>query len=426
MTLVTAACSAGPIGSSSTAAEVSAFETPEETSPPTTLPATTTSTSPTFAMSGIVADESATPVVGVSLTAGDSTAITDVDGHFLLEVVVPGRVSVSKIGWKELELDWIDSVDVRSVTLSRVTIRGLRVGAGAAGDDDSFGELLDLADATAVNALVFDTKQEGGRVLYDTDVAEAEEIGAVDVFYDPVERIQQAHDHGLYTITRIVTFEDLIRVKARPDEKLAGAWIDPRHETAWDYNISLAIEACELGFDEIQFDYVRFPSGRTAQVSGQLDLTQEERVGAIAGFLARAREMLYPLGCNVSADVFAIILSTPDDQGIGQRPEELSESLDALSPMIYPSHYSLGWLGFPDPNDHPYDVTADAIEAALPRLEPGTTLRPWLQAFWWTNAQIRMAIQAAEDSGVGWILWNYRSNFDLAALSTDEEVVLVP
>ena len=273
---------------------------------------------------------------------------------------------------------------------------------------------------------MFDTKQEGGWVLYDTNFSEAHEIGAVEVFYDPAERIEQAHEHGLYTITRIVTFEDSIRVKARPEEKLAGAWVDPRNHSAWDYNISLAIEACELGFDEIQFDYVRFPSGRTAQVSGQLDLTQDERVGAIAGFLARAREALRPLGCNVSADVFAIVLSTPDDQGIGQRPEELSKSLDALSPMVYPSHYSPGWLGFPDPNDHPYDVTAAAIEDALPRLEPGTTLRPWLQAFWWTNAQIRAATQAAEDRGVGWILWNARSNFDQAALPTDDEVAVLP
>jgi hypothetical protein len=90
--------------------------------------------------------------------------------------------------------------------------------------------------------------------------------------------------------------------------------------------------------------------------------------------------------------------------------------------MVYPSHYSLGWLGFGDPNDHPYDVTADAIDDALPRVNPGASLRPWLQAFWWTNSQIRSSIQAAEDRGVGWILWNARSNFDLEALPTDSEV----
>jgi hypothetical protein len=93
-----------------------------------------------------------------------------------------------------------------------------------------------------------------------------------------------------------------------------------------------------------------------------------------------------------------------------------------LSPMVYPSHYSNGWLGFDDPNDHPYDVTADAITDAMPRMAEGSTLRPWLQAFWWTNEQIRSSIQAAEDHDVGWILWNILSNFDAAALPTDAEV----
>ena len=90
--------------------------------------------------------------------------------------------------------------------------------------------------------------------------------------------------------------------------------------------------------------------------------------------------------------------------------------------MIYPSHYEDGWLGLAEPNDHPYDVTADAIEDSLRRIEPGTILRPWLQAFWWTNAQIRRSIQAAEDRDVGWILWNSVSNFSRSAIPTDAEV----
>ena len=128
------------------------------------------------------------------------------------------------------------------------------------------------------------------------------------------------------------------------------------------------------------------------------------------------------MGCAVSAAIFGIVVSVPDDQGLGQRPEELSPHLDAVSPMVYPSHYSNGWLGFEDPNDHPYEVTADAITDALARLDPGASLRPWLQGFWWTDAQIRSSIQAAEDHGVGWIIWNVRSNFSADALPTDEEV----
>jgi hypothetical protein len=120
--------------------------------------------------------------------------------------------------------------------------------------------------------------------------------------------------------------------------------------------------------------------------------------------------------------VFGIVVSAPDDQGLGQRPEEVSAQVDTLSPMVYPSHYSPGWLGFEDPNDYPYEVTADAIADSLPRLRDGSRLRPYLQAFWWTNAEIRQSIQAAEDAQVGWMLWNILSNYDVSAIPTDAEL----
>ena len=132
------------------------------------------------------------------------------------------------------------------------------------------------------------------------------------------------------------------------------------------------------------------------------------------------------MGCVMSADVFGIIVSRPGDQEIGQRPEELSQHVDVFSPMVYPSHYSDGWLGLDDPNEHPYDVTADAIDDALPRLEPGTVLRPWLQAFFWSDQQIRRSIQAAEDRDVGWILWNSRSNYSRDAIPVDAELASSP
>ncbi len=373
-------------------------------------------------LSGLVEDSNGDPVAGARVNAFGLEVYTDQSGLFTLEISVPALVTVEKPGWTQTETKWEDSSELVRTVIDPLRIRGLRVGAEAARDDASFDHLLELADKSAVNAFVFDTKQQGGRVLYETSVDEAHAIDAVEPLYNPANRINQAHEHGLYAITRLVVFEDLHRVRAHPEEKLAGAWIDPRSLPAWQYNIDLAIEACAIGFDEIQFDYVRFPAGRTAQVTGQLGLTSEERLAATEGFLAAAREVLIPMGCAVSADVFAIVVSVSDDQGLGQRPEELSRQLDALSPMVYPSHYSLGWLGFPDPNDHPYEVTADAIDDALPRLAPGTVLRPWLQAFWWRNVQIRSSIQAAEDRGVGWILWNARSNFDLEALPSDDEV----
>ncbi|MBT8202569.1 MAG: putative glycoside hydrolase, partial [Acidimicrobiia bacterium] len=170
-------------------------------------------------------------------------------------------------------------------------------------------------------------------------------------------------------------------------------------------------------FDEIQFDYVRFPAGSTAaaaQISNPT--TEAERLAAIQGYLAEARSRLHPMGCALSADIFGIVLSAPNDQGIGQRPEEVSQVVDAVSPMVYPSHYSNGWLGFEDPNDHPGPVTADALDDGTPRLIPPSLMRPWLQAFWWPNSQIAASIAEAEKRGVGWILWNAAGNYGESAL----------
>jgi hypothetical protein len=355
------------------------------------------------------------------VTTGEVASLTGPDGWFTFETSTPGTMTVSKPGWTGVVMRWDEAVTYYEAVISPQRIRGLRVAADAAGDEEKYQSLIRLADETAVNAFVFDTKQEGGDVLYSTGVAEAYRIGAVEPVYDPRARVEEAHAHGIYAITRIVTFEDAYRAKAFPEEKLAGPWLDPASETARAYMLALAEEACAIGFDEIMFDYVRYPAGRTAEVSGQLEMTEADRVSVVAGFLAEARRLLNPMGCGVSAAVFAIVVSSPDDQGLGQRPEEVSAQVDVLSPMIYPSHYSNGWLGFDDPNDHPYEVTAGAITDARARMGPDAQLRPWLQAFWWTDEQIRTSIQAAEDLDSGWTLWNVRSNFDPEALPGDGE-----
>ena len=370
---------------------------------------------------GKVTDPDGMPVPRATVTVGSDVAVTAPDGWFDL-LTTPGALHVAKPAWVGTESAWDGSDTFTRLAIEPRRIRALRVGAEAAGNDERFAAMLALADETAINAFVFDTKQEGGKVFYDTGVTEAHDSGAVVNVYDPAERIAQAKEHGIYTITRIVTFEDSYRAEFRPDEAYDGKWINPTNPAAWEYPIALGEEACRLGFDEVQFDYVRFPSEDAAQISGQLEMTEEERTAVIEGFLREARKRIHAADCAVSADVFAIVVSASNDQGIGQRPEELTRHLDAFSPMVYPSHYSPGWLGFDDPNEHPYDVTSDAIQDAQERIEPGVVLRPWLQAFWWTNDQIRTSIQAAEDHAVGWILWNAVSNFDRAAIPTDAEL----
>jgi hypothetical protein len=299
------------------------------------------------------------------------------------------------------------------------------VGAEAAAKPAQFQELLAIAEETTVNTLVFDTKQEEGIVLYASQVQEAIDIGAVNPLYDVEAALRAAEDRGLYTITRIVTFQDGVRGPSRPEHAIRDSqtgdlwrngrgltWMDPTDRGSWDYPIALALEACELGFDEIQFDYVRFPTDGDVTVTVyDVPVDQETRTETIASFLSEARSQINAAGCAVSADIFAIVLSVPDDQGLGQMPEDLSYAVDAVSPMIYPSHYGPGWLGFDNPNDHPEEVVTQALDAGSPRFVGGAILRPWLQAFYYDASQVREQIYVAEDRGLGWMLWNAVSEF---------------
>jgi hypothetical protein len=384
------------------------------------VPPTTTTTRPVFDLAGSVTTPAGLPLADAVVAVGGTSTTTGPDGSYVLAGIPAGTVTVSRPAWHGVEVPWAGEARL-DVTLEPRIVRGLRASKYVAADDAQFADLLGLADRTLINALVFDTKDESGFVLYESAVAAAAALDSIRPMYDVGARLAAARERGLYTITRVVSFEDQVWVKADPAAKLAGSWIDPRDPANWEYPLALAVEACELGFDEIQFDYVRFPAGQTAAAVRRTDpTTQETRLAAIHGFLAEARARLHPMGCAVSADIFAIVLSTPDDQGIGQRPEEVSRVVDAVSPMVYPSHYSDGWLGFADPNDYPGPVTADALDDGAPRLASPSLMRPWLQAFWWTSDQIRASIAEAEARGFGWILWNAAGTYPESALPKDE------
>jgi hypothetical protein len=345
-------------------------------------------------------------------------------------------VTVLRPAWLPGDFIWDGGPGENVVEIEPFSARAVHITGDAVASD--FETFVDMAMTTELNSLMIDLKDESGVVFYDSTDPTAIAAGAVSADYSLSEVVSRADSLGLYLIGRLVIFQDPVAARSLPEMAVwdsdlnapysaNGQWfLDPTDPDARDYAMSLAVEACNAGVDEIQFDYVRFPSGETVQTSGQLDMTQAERVGAIEGFLEEGKRRLHSMGCAVSADVFGIILGTDNDQGIGQRPEELTLHLDAFSPMVYPSHYSDGWIGFDDPNEHPYDVTSDAIKDGLARIQAGVILRPWLQAFWWTDEQIRRSIQAAEDHDVGWILWNAVSNFSSAAIPTDAELVTVP
>lgn len=382
-------------------------------------------------LQGRVTDVNGIGLPGAVVTLGDRTTQSGEFGAFEFIAAEPGVVTAEKAAWVGGEVAWGGEETRVDLVLEPFMVKGLRVFYDAAGDPEAFAEILRIADETAVNALVFDTKEEKGWVLYDSQVPAAREAGAINLKYDVEEVLRLAKEHGLYTITRIVTFQDPYASVYNSDAAVKDSetgdnwtnvqglgWMDATNRDSWQYPIDLAIEACQLGFDEIQFDYVRFPTDGDVSkaVFSVADLDADTRVETIAAFLAEAREQIHAEGCAVSADIFAIVLSVFDDQGIGQRVEDLSWHVDAISPMIYPSHYGRGWLDLDNPNNHPAEVVGQALDAGMPRLEGGALMRPWLQAFSWTADQILESIITAEQSTNGWLLWNSTSEFNQAGI----------
>jgi hypothetical protein len=320
-------------------------------------------------------------------------------------------------------------------------IRGLYLNAWASGSTRRVSELLDLARRTEINTFVIDIKDATGYVSHRTAVPLAHEIGATGEvrIRDLPGLLARLADEGIYPIARIVIVKDPLLAAAHPDmavQDTAGGvfvdrkgivWLNPYETRVWDYHVELAREVAELGFPEIQWDYVRFPdispSDRARAVypgAGDTPLSD-----AIRGFLQHSRERLAEAGIRVTADVFGITTSASRDVGIGQVWESVVDAVDVVLPMVYPSHYWSGSFGYDEPNAFPYEVVKRAVEDALRRsaaVEGAGETRPWLQAFTlgqprYGAPEVRAQIQAAYDAGVQeWILWNPGSRYDEGAL----------
>jgi hypothetical protein len=379
------------------------------------------------------------PMVTVRL--GDDELQTDARGGFTFVRAVPGLLSLSRPAWQSKTEPWTGDAAGMMVSLEPLVVRALRVGGDAAGDTSAWTELLRLARDTGINAFVVDTKDERGRVLHDTSVALAHEIGAVSEAYNLDQVITDMDALGLYKITRIVTFQDPRLVDfdvslaamnsetGRAWETTNGrGWLDPTDPAAWEYSLDLAEEACRRGFDEVQFDYVSFPVNGPV-LSLELDDfphsdyysndAQRKRVDTIATFLGTAHDRLNPLGCAVAADVFAITLESSTDEGVGQMPGPLSSAVDVLSPVIYSHLYVAGWSGFDDPNDHAAEIVAAALDGGRQRLVGTAIYRPWVQRAFLDVEEIRGVQEVVELRGLGWMLWSAASDFNAAMLPSE-------
>jgi hypothetical protein len=380
---------------------------------------------------GTVTDSEGRSLVGATVELEGLRAVSDDDGVFNLARAVPGELVVSRPGWHEGTVSWDGASLATTIALEPRIIKGLYVAGVFTGNEEEWGTLLQIAEETVVNALVIDIKDETGRVFHDSNVETARELGAVQSRYDMADIVADMRARDLYIIARVVSFQDPIAAQRAPEmavldtatgepyNKRGQYFLDPTDPQARQYALDLAVEACEYGVDEIQFDYVRYPDGFAASARFDGGSSEEVRAEFIASFLDEAGDLLHPLGCSVAADIFGFITSVQADGGIGQQFEMLSEVTDVLSPMIYPSHYGAGWFGFDSPNDNPGSVAARALDDGLPRLQGAAIVRPWLQDFFYDWTQVRAQIDAAEQRSVGWMLWNASSNYQTGALDPD-------
>lgn len=381
---------------------------------------------------GTVTDSSGFGLGGSMVSLGGVDVITDSSGRFELTRAQAGTIEASRPGWHPAEQEWDGEALVTEIALAPRIIRGLHIASNILGDETEWQNFLDIAEDTVVNALVIDVKDETGRIFYNSGNTLARESGAVRPLFELGDVVAEMDRRDLYKIARIVLFNDPVVARAQTDmsvidpdtglayNKRGQFFLDPSDDNSREYGWAIAEEVCRAGFDEIQFDYVRYPDGFPERVQFDVEPTEENRVEVIATFLEEAATRLHPLGCAVAADVFGFITSINNDGGIGQKFDRLSSSVDVLSPMIYPSHYSTGWFGFENPNDHPAGVVGGALDDGMTRLDGPAVVRPWLQDFYYEPGEVRAGIDAAESRALGWMLWNALSNFQWEALTRED------
>ncbi len=395
-------------------------------------PALAVSPSYGAAYSGKVIDASTQrPIEDAIITINDKTVRTGFDGTFKIEGE-GDALGVRAYGHERATVP-LSRLAQRGgeIRLAPFEPKGLYLSFYGVGSSTLREAALQLIGKTELNAVVIDVKGDRGMIAYKSSVPLAGQVGAQRVTTITnakalLERLHQAH---LYTVARIVVFKDDPLATAKPDlavkrangtlfrDRERLAWTDPFNHDVWDYNIAIGVEAARLGFDEIQFDYVRFPDAPGLKFSKPNNM--KSRLGAISDFLAAARKSLTPYNVFVAADIFGYVTWNLDDTHIGQRLEELAPIVDYISPMLYPSCFQFGIPGYRIPVQHPYQIVFLSLQNARERTGiPSIRFRPWLQAFRdyafdrreFTRTEIRAQISAAEKFGSdGWMLWNPRN-----------------
>ncbi len=328
-------------------------------------------------------------------------------------------------------------------------VRGIHVSAYYMGSKKGREKIEKLLAETELNTVVIDIKESEGDVFI-PGIALDGKKNYVPAIKDLKEYLAFLKERGVFTLARLCVFHDDRLPREKPDwaihaskpiakaaekgyrsdvwvDRKGSAWADPYNHHVWDYNIDIAMKAADLGFQGIQFDYIRFPSdGQTRLCVYSKPHSAATAVEALGTFLERAHQKLQARGVELSIDVFGLVGSTGDDMGIGQRLNRLANHVDVVSPMMYPSHYAPGEYGIANPNANPYETIHRSIRDTKKTLKGiNIELRPYLQDFSlgvkYDTKMVRDQIDAANDLGISeWLLWNPACRYTTGALMPEE------
>lgn len=329
-------------------------------------------------------------------------------------------------------------------------VRGIYVTGNSAGGS-RFNNLVDFVDQTELNSMVIDVKEDNGNLTFTPEEGSPYEDMASNMIQNPEKMMETLEEKEIYPIARVVVFKDSVLAKKRPDlsfKKNGQVWVNnkgeafvnPFQKEVWEYNVEVAKMAAQMGFQEIQFDYVRFPEGFETR-DQELDYSLgdykdsemddvQKRVQAVTDFVEYARNELSNYDVDVSVDIFGYAATIEEAPGIGQNFSKISENVDIISSMIYPSHWT-SYFGIEKPDTEPYklvDEYAKMENKVLGALEEPPVSRPWLQDFeapWlysgatkqYGKAEVEAQIKALYENGINeFLLWNagntYSENVD--------------
>ena len=308
-----------------------------------------------------------------------------------------------------------------------------------AGTPEVREKLLERLEGTNINTIVIDVKDSSGKIVVKLNAPALAKYESFDSHVsDIVAFVAELHQKGFYVIGRISVFQDNYLTRRRSDlaiqrldtgqiweDKKGLAWLDPSSREVWDYAVVVAKEAYMAGFDELNFDYVRFPSdGELSQMRfPYYDSKKKTKSEVIEEFFSYLHDQMQSIGALTSANLFGMTTTNTDDLGIGQILEKATPYFDYLCPMVYPSHYPTGWRGYKNPAKFPYQVIKISLDSAVKRLNaqglPAEKLRPWLQDFnlgaIYTASMIKAEIKAVNDTGLdSWLMWDPTNKYTIS------------